>query len=70
MVNVTKQDAELTLVELLICAGITGITKNMVKDFELQGGETNAQIQEYVNDYVSELHTEKCEAKQAWRYEH
>lgn len=69
MVNVTKQDAELTLVELLVGHGLT-IEKNMISDFGLEGGETNAQIQEMVNDYLSDLHTEKCAEKQAWRYEH
>lgn len=69
MVNITKKDAELTLIEMMSEKGIT-LKANEISDFGLIGGETNSQIQEYVNDYVSDIHTEMCESKNSWRYEH
>jgi len=51
-----------TFTELMLEKGIAADTA-MIKDFGIKGGELDSQLQEWVNDYVSDLHTERCEAE-------
>lgn len=70
MVNETKQQAIETLNEMLQEYGLSPLNDNEIQDWGIAGGETNAQLQEWVNDYVSDIHSEECEGENAWRYEY
>jgi len=43
--------------------------KEAGSDFGIKGGETISELIEWARDYVSDLQTERAEAKNAWRYE-
>ncbi len=68
-INLTKKESIDTLNEMLVEKGLTPLTESEINDWGIMGGESNAQLQEWVNDFVSELHSENCVAKDAWRYE-
>lgn len=64
----TMNDAEIHLVEFLRSQG-EKIDPRDVREFGLTGNESAAEIEQYGRDYLCELHTERCEARNAWRYE-
>lgn len=52
--------AELILWDLL--KG-TGISQKEIKEFQLQGNESRHEIEMHANDFLSDLHTERCEER-------
>ncbi len=70
VINETFKESFETLNELLAEKQMPPLSENEARrEWNIVGGETNAELQEWVNDFVSEIHTEKCAAKDAWRYE-
>ena len=69
MINATRQDAIDTFTYFLEKRNID-FEKWMIQDFGIEGGETNDQLEEMVNDYVSECRTERCESKNTAGYTH
>lgn len=39
-------------------------------DWGITGGENVDELKIWANDYASDVDSEKCEAKESWRYEH
>lgn len=71
MSNTTFQDAFETFNEILEELGQEPISENTARnDFGIIGGETDAELYEWARDYASEIHTEICASKNAWRYEY
>lgn len=51
--------------------GLEPITEYQAKsDWAIVGGEDVATLSMYVNDYASEVHSERCAAKDEWRYQY
>lgn len=66
----TKQESVDLVNEFLSEAGEEPLTDpEEIKDWGIIGGESEAKLKEMVSDFLSELRTEKCEAKNAWMYE-
>ena len=56
--------------ELLEESGHEPLTEKFAReDWNIQGGETIVELLEFANDYMSEIHTERCCAKNEWRYQ-
>lgn len=55
--------------DMLVERGLIALTASEVRDWGIVGGESNAELQEWVNDYAGEHHTTLCENANAWRYE-
>lgn len=70
LIAATKEEAVEFINELLTDAGESPLRDSEVSDWGIKGGETFAQLEEWTNDYLSECHTEKCAAKNEWRYQH
>jgi len=56
-----KQQSEATLNEMLNSYGIENLSPRELRDFDLQGGETNAQLDEMARDYASDIASERAE---------
>ena len=69
MKNLTFEESLETFNSFLEEMGEAHLSESEVRDFGIQGGETNAQLEEWARDFVSEIQTEKCAEKDAWRYE-
>lgn len=54
--------------ELLSEHGQQPFTTNEAKDYNISGGETFQSLEELVNDFLSEIATEKAEAKHFNKY--
>lgn len=69
MENLTKQQATDLFLEIMQQNQIQ-VKASDLKDFDfIDGGQTEAQVIEWANDWLSEEHSNRCEAKNAWRYE-
>ena len=44
--------------------------KEASTDWSIVGGESISELEMLARDYASEMHTLKCEERDAWRYEH
>lgn len=44
-------------------------TEAEFKDWFGSEGATEAQLEEWASDLANDLHSERCEAKEAWRYD-
>lgn len=64
----SKQESIDTINYMLSEYGMKPMTEKDVIDWGIEGGETIAQLQEWVNDYASEEHTERCAAKHRIEY--
>ena len=69
MQNTPIQDALEVINYQLVQRGLTPLTETDIKDWGITGDETNDQLEQYAHDFISEEHTARCEAKNAWRYE-
>ena len=69
MHTTSKEESVDYVNELLIEAGQKPLKDGEVADWGLIGGESFNQLEIWVNDFLSELHTEICQAKNDWRYE-
>lgn len=69
VINETREEAIETLNSYFEDMGVEPLSEKELKDWNIVGGETNSELQNWVKDYVSELHTNKCENKNAYRYE-
>jgi protein gp37 len=65
----SKQESIETLNYYLEERGCEPLSEKELIDWNIVGGETDSELQSMVNDYVSELHTNECENKNAYRYE-
>lgn len=70
VINETREESIETLNYYLEEKGIEPLTESELRDWDIRGGETNAQLNEWAIALANDLHTEKCESKNAWRYEH
>jgi hypothetical protein len=69
VINETFQESFEAFNEILAEYGAAPIPEKDARlEFGIVGGETNAELSEWASDYVSEMHTEKCAAKNEWRY--
>ena len=68
-VNETREESIETLNYYLYQLGIEPLNERELRDWDIRGGETNSQLQQWANDLCNDLHTEKCESKNSWRYE-
>lgn len=65
------QESYALLNELLAEMGIDALPEHVAKrDWGVSGGETQSQLFEWASDYASELQTERCAEKNAWRYQY
>ena len=55
--------------ELLVKFGQEPLEDGEADDWGLIGGESSTKLEILVKDFISELHTEKCQAKTDWMYE-
>jgi len=69
IINETKEEAVETFKDYLSEFGIESISEKHLKEFAIEGGETNSQLREYASDYASEIHTEMCESKHHYKYQ-
>lgn len=69
MENLTFEESLETFNSFLEEMGETHLSETEARDWGIEGGETNAQLREWAGDLVSEIQTEKCAEKDAWRYE-
>lgn len=69
MINQTREDSIATIMEMMAPIDPQFTEKDLI-DWGIKGGETNAELEQMVHDYRSEMHTEMCAAKNAWRYQH
>jgi hypothetical protein len=53
----------------LTSLGEEALSEGEFKDWFGSEGATEAQLEEWAGDLASECHTERCAAKEAWRYE-
>lgn len=67
--NEARQESITILHDIFDSMGMKRLTEQELRDWHISGGETYAQLQEWANDYANDLHTERCEEKNAWRYE-
>lgn len=65
----TKQESIDLFNQFLTEAGERPLDPVEIEDWGIIGGESEAKIKEMVSDLLSDLHTERCETKNAWRYE-
>jgi len=71
VINETFAESFEAFNDMLTELGQPVISEKVAKsDFGIMGGETNAELQEWANDYASEVHTEAAADKQAWRYQY
>lgn len=69
VINETFSEALDTLNYYLEEGGAHPISeKEAAQDWGIVGGETNAQLMEWANDYLSECHSERCAEKRAYLY--
>lgn len=64
----SKDESVVTVNEMLSEYGQAPLRESEISDWGIEGGETIAQLQEWVNDYVSEIHSEMCAAKHTIEY--
>lgn len=69
IINETRHESIETLNHFFDEFGIKHLNESKLQNWGIIGGETNAQLREWASDYASEMHSEKCAAKNAWRYE-
>ena len=69
MHTTSKEESVDYVNELLTAYGLSKLTEGEVADWGLVGGELYSQLEIYVKDFLSELHTERCQAKNDWMYE-
>ena len=69
VINETREESIETLNSYFEDMGVEPLSEKELKDWNIVGGETNSELQNWVKDYVSELHTNECENKNAYRYE-
>jgi len=69
VINETREESIEVLTDMLGEYGLEPLTETELNDWGIIGGETNDQLQEWVNDYVSEIHSEMCAEQNQWRYE-
>ena len=67
----TKQEAINYANELLSEKyGLRPLSNSEVRDFDFIDGDTEQEVEMWINDYASEVYTEIAAEKQAWRYQH
>lgn len=64
-----KQERTLMLIKKMTELGISNVVEKDLVDFDIQGDETDEKLAEYARNWASEEHTERCAAKDAWKYE-
>ena len=70
VINETQLESLQTIKEMFAELGVQAPSdRELISDWGIKGGETNAQLNEWAKDYASEIHTEKCAARSQWRYE-
>lgn len=70
VINETQAESIQTIKDILEEFGIEAPSDSLlISDWGIVGGETNAQLDEMVKDFASELHSERCAHKNAWRYQ-
>lgn len=62
-----KLEAEQVVIDHCAERGVK-VTNQDLADWYIIGDETDAELIQYANDYLSDVHTENCESKNAWRY--
>lgn len=65
-----REDAINLFNEFLEELGVHPLSEKELQDWDIRGGESYDQLYEWARDLASEIHTEKCASKNAWRYEH
>lgn len=65
----TKDEAVEFVNKLLTASGEKPLRDSEIRDWDIRAGDTFAQLERYVKDFLSECHTEKCAAKNEWRYQ-
>ena len=70
MQTTPKQQAIDILNDRLEEMGHPPMTEDELKDWNIQGDETNDQLKEMANDLVSEAESLKAENKNSWRHQH
>ena len=65
----TKKEAGLYINEVLAELGEPPLTENELKDWSLEDGIPEEKLREWAKDFASDMHSERCEEKNAWRYE-
>jgi hypothetical protein len=68
VINETRDESIETLNYFFDKLGLEPLKERDLRDWGIVGGETNSQLSEWANDYASEIHTDKCAGKNAWRY--
>ena len=69
VVNLTRNESIETLNDYLQEYGCEPLTESELRDWDIRGGETHRQLQEWAKDFASERESERAENKNAWRYE-
>lgn len=70
VINETFAEAFETLNDILQELGEKPVSENVARnDFAIEGGETNAQLQEWARDYSSELASDEAEYRAKMRYD-
>lgn len=70
MQTTSKQQAIDIFNDYLEEMGQTPMTEQELKDWNIQGNETNDQLKEMAQMLVSEAESVKVENKNSWRYQH
>ena len=63
VINETREEAIETFNDYLEEFGCKHLSEKELIDWNIRGGESNAQLREWAHDYASEMHTEQCEEK-------
>jgi len=63
-----KQESIEYLNQFITEAGVRALTESELRDWGINGGESYAELEIFAKDYLSDIHTEICEAKNEWRY--
>lgn len=69
METLTKQQAIQLFLEIMADAKISATEKDLIDFNFTDGGQTDKEVREWANDWISEEHSNRHEAKNAWRYE-
>lgn len=66
--TINKQESVKLMLEFMNELGVKATERDLI-DFDLQGGENIEDLKEWVRDLAGEEYVNKCEARDAWRYE-
>jgi hypothetical protein len=65
------QESLEVLNEFMIKLGLEPVSeKEASADLSIVGGESVSELRTLAYDLASEMHTQRCEEKEAWRYQH